>query len=440
MAADRISVADVAEAMLAATSSGILRKAPSVPRAEREPRAELADHGATAKLGRELFDRGLLGREPLGRELHPEPADPEVEAEEPPLEVESALVARDTVADPEQRVQLVVVDDLWPAPGGLEVGSPVAGRHPHLRRRGERRAMSGGLVMLALAGAIAGGVVMRQLSSTGRVDSSSSVTDLLVAGQSVDRGTDAVARTATSVTRGAETPSVDPATVLFDEVPTDVDLSWLPSLDNLPPEDTMRLIIPVDDDVVDGGLAPLVAVLREDQVFLEGTAPTVEIGADYLARAGAIWGEDKVVARFAVNEHAPDPEADSVSFEKPVLFETGRAAIAPEFWPVLDLCTAFLQSRPDVMMVVDGHTDNVGSVEFNLALARSRAEAVIDYFVASGLEPERFTAVTHGESEALVSNESDAGRITDRRIDLSLIGALAEQTNGSPPSAVDSAD
>ena len=143
MAADRISVADVGEAMLAATSSGILRKAPSVPRAEREPRAELADHGATAKLGRELFDRGLLGREPLGRELHPEPADPEVEAEEPPLEVESALVARDTVADPEQRVQLVVVDDLWPAPGGLEVGSPVAGRHPHLRRRGERRAMWG---------------------------------------------------------------------------------------------------------------------------------------------------------------------------------------------------------------------------------------------------------------------------------------------------------
>jgi outer membrane protein OmpA-like peptidoglycan-associated protein len=65
-----------------------------------------------------------------------------------------------------------------------------------------------------------------------------------------------------------------------------------------------------------------------------------------------------------------------------------------------------------------GHTDNVGSDEYNLELSRQRAQAVVDYAAVTGIDPARLEPLGRGESSPVDTNDTSEGRQRNRRIEV----------------------
>lgn len=97
-------------------------------------------------------------------------------------------------------------------------------------------------------------------------------------------------------------------------------------------------------------------------------------------------------------------------------FAFASARIEPSDHPVLDELVRLLKAHPDQVLVLEGHTDSVGSQSYNLALSRMRAEAVRRYVIRDpAVAQERVRAVGYGESRPVADNDSEAGRQQNRR-------------------------
>ncbi len=95
-----------------------------------------------------------------------------------------------------------------------------------------------------------------------------------------------------------------------------------------------------------------------------------------------------------------------------------RATIATPSLAVLGEVARVLQEAPAVRARVEGHTDNFGQAEFNHALSLSRAQAVVDYLVAQGVPAQRLQAAGFGQDRPIAPNETRAGRMKNRRVEI----------------------
>jgi outer membrane protein OmpA-like peptidoglycan-associated protein len=108
-----------------------------------------------------------------------------------------------------------------------------------------------------------------------------------------------------------------------------------------------------------------------------------------------------------------------VSFgDNDVHFATGSATLAGDSQAVLDQTAQALQSNRDWRIRVVGHTDSVGTSSANEQLAQQRASSVMGYLTAHGVDQSRLSVDAKGDSEPVSSNNSDAGRAQNRRVDL----------------------
>src|SRR6266704_1322522 len=101
-----------------------------------------------------------------------------------------------------------------------------------------------------------------------------------------------------------------------------------------------------------------------------------------------------------------------------VTFETGRSALKPESYTVLDIVAASLVANPDIRIEIAGHTDNTGSATTNQRLSQSRAEAVQAYLASKGVAPSRMVAKGYGPTVPVATNTTAAGRAQNRRVEL----------------------
>jgi outer membrane protein OmpA-like peptidoglycan-associated protein len=101
-----------------------------------------------------------------------------------------------------------------------------------------------------------------------------------------------------------------------------------------------------------------------------------------------------------------------------VFFETAGANIKSGASRTLDKVVAFMKSNPDQEIIVEGHTDSLGTASFNQRLSEQRAEAVKQQIVARGVEPDRVDTQGYGESRPVASNESQGGRQLNRRVEI----------------------
>lgn len=104
-----------------------------------------------------------------------------------------------------------------------------------------------------------------------------------------------------------------------------------------------------------------------------------------------------------------------------VLFESGRARLLPGSERTLDKLVTFLEENPQRKLLIEGHTDNVGSSTYNLDLSLRRAEAVKRALVAKGIDPQRITAQGYGETYPVASNADAAGRQRNRRVEIVIL-------------------
>ena len=101
-----------------------------------------------------------------------------------------------------------------------------------------------------------------------------------------------------------------------------------------------------------------------------------------------------------------------------VLFEFNRADVKPAAQSSLRKLADFLQRYPDRRILIEGHTDNIGSSAYNDTLSRRRADAVDLALVGMGLSAQRVTSVGYGKEFPIADNSSDTNRAMNRRVEV----------------------
>lgn len=104
-----------------------------------------------------------------------------------------------------------------------------------------------------------------------------------------------------------------------------------------------------------------------------------------------------------------------------VFFKTDSYELLPESMSELDRLTDLLKSNPTIHIALEGHTDNVGSEQYNLNLSESRAQEVHNYLVNNGIAKERISYKGYGFSRPVSENTSPEGRAQNRRTEFRII-------------------
>ena len=145
-----------------------------------------------------------------------------------------------------------------------------------------------------------------------------------------------------------------------------------------------------------------------------------ELEAEKAARALA---EQKLAAALKSLEEiakvARDQRGLVITLSGEVLFITGKSTLLPLAKDKLTTVAKYLQQEPDdKRMVVEGHTDSVGSDNANMKLSQARADAVREFLVLQGVRPERITAVGKGKTTPIADNKTAEGRANNRRVEI----------------------
>ncbi|MGH7471133.1 MAG: OmpA family protein [Longimicrobiales bacterium] len=115
----------------------------------------------------------------------------------------------------------------------------------------------------------------------------------------------------------------------------------------------------------------------------------------------------------------PDPGAETRRVREElmemVFFDYDQSAIRGDARPVLDRKVAILRANPNVALRIEGHADERGSVEYNLALSLRRANAIRDYLANFNLDGARFDVAPIGEERPLSSGASEDAYARNRR-------------------------
>ena len=101
-----------------------------------------------------------------------------------------------------------------------------------------------------------------------------------------------------------------------------------------------------------------------------------------------------------------------------VLFELDRANLKPGAMRSLTALIEFLRQNPDQRIAIEGHTDSLGSDSYNLELSERRADAVRDFLERNRISPDRIATQGLGEAYPIASNETQAGRQQNRRVEI----------------------
>jgi outer membrane protein OmpA-like peptidoglycan-associated protein len=211
--------------------------------------------------------------------------------------------------------------------------------------------------------------------------------------------------------------------------------------------------VTVDNEVlVTGYSAPFVRADApgDGSVRLTGTMPSVEITEMIAGTAAQVFGSEAVINDLQVGERvdttfslfrlplaftalAPIPQWE-VEIDDNVItgelrggatFPSGSSKLTPELVGLMPVAAGILARNPTLGMIIEGHTDSVGSDEANLQLSVARAESARVWLIQAGIAAERVLAVGYGETEPIGDNTTAAGRALNRRVEFVLAPASA---------------
>lgn len=114
-----------------------------------------------------------------------------------------------------------------------------------------------------------------------------------------------------------------------------------------------------------------------------------------------------------------------------VLFETSKYDLSQPAREALAKLSGIILAHPGLKLEIDGYTDSTGSEDFNQTLSEKRANAVRDYLVQEGLEPNSVTAQGFGQSNPVASNDTRQGRQQNRRVNIIISGDVIGTPIGS---------
>jgi outer membrane protein OmpA-like peptidoglycan-associated protein len=118
-------------------------------------------------------------------------------------------------------------------------------------------------------------------------------------------------------------------------------------------------------------------------------------------------------------------EGIQVTFESGLLFDYDSDRIKPTAAENLRNLARSLNNYPNTDLVIVGHTDAVGSDEYNADLSQRRARAAANYLASLGVNPNRLRTFGRGENEPVAENATDAGRQQNRRVEVAIFANAA---------------
>jgi peptidoglycan-associated lipoprotein len=153
--------------------------------------------------------------------------------------------------------------------------------------------------------------------------------------------------------------------------------------------------------------------------LLAGCSSTSDDAAGGAGAAGAGVGDASgsgIASSGLPGEPVPGSQEDlEVSVGDRVFFAYDSAVLSPIATQTIDRQAAWLKQYPDVVLTVEGHTDERGTREYNLALGDRRANAVRNYLVALGIEPSRILIISYGEERPADPANDESAWANNRR-------------------------
>jgi OOP family OmpA-OmpF porin len=106
---------------------------------------------------------------------------------------------------------------------------------------------------------------------------------------------------------------------------------------------------------------------------------------------------------------------------KNIYFDFDKTTLKRESYPELDKVVELLKQNPTVEVEIAGHTDDKGSDQYNENLSQGRSQAVVDYLISQGIATSRLRAKGYGESKPIDTNDTEAGRANNRRVEFTIL-------------------
>jgi outer membrane protein OmpA-like peptidoglycan-associated protein len=107
---------------------------------------------------------------------------------------------------------------------------------------------------------------------------------------------------------------------------------------------------------------------------------------------------------------------------KNIFFETAKYDLKPESQVELNRLVDLLNKNPKMKIEISGHTDNVGTADYNQALSENRAKAVYDYLIAHNISSDSLTFKGYGATVPIDTNDTDEGKANNRRTEFKVVG------------------
>jgi outer membrane protein OmpA-like peptidoglycan-associated protein len=120
-----------------------------------------------------------------------------------------------------------------------------------------------------------------------------------------------------------------------------------------------------------------------------------------------------------------------LTFDSGLLYDFDSSAIRTEAGRNLQSLAESLKDYPDTDILIVGHTDSEGTDAYNQDLSTRRADAASAYLSREGVAYARMHTAGRGETEAIATNETDAGRQLNRRIEIAIYASAAARTGGT---------
>jgi outer membrane protein OmpA-like peptidoglycan-associated protein len=158
----------------------------------------------------------------------------------------------------------------------------------------------------------------------------------------------------------------------------------------------------------------------------DNTAEGAILGAVIGGAAGAIIGRQMDKKAEELDQELENAEVErvgegiKVTFDSGLLFDFDSAALRTNAEQNLNEFANSMKDFEDTKILIVGHTDSKGSSSYNQDLSERRAQSAADYLMREGLTSNRLITVGKGESEPVATNETEAGRQKNRRVEVAI--------------------
>jgi len=164
-----------------------------------------------------------------------------------------------------------------------------------------------------------------------------------------------------------------------------------------------------------------------------GSARGAIIGAAIGGAAGAAIGGVMDSQAEDLQDKLPNAKVErvgegiQVTFDSGILFDVNQAMLRSAAQQNLSDLVASLEEYEGTDVLVVGHTDATGEASYNQGLSERRADAARTYLLGAGLDSDRVRAMGMGEEEPVDTNDTDAGRQANRRVEVAIFASEAMQ-------------